>query len=170
MLLAQEGYDFGYIQVLMVLLPQGISLFLSPGLKTVPVRGTLSYKSLVVNCLLQNKIFLPSMWLLGMVIMFHIRQVSQDWFQFLTWWIQRVVLPSFVLNWTIFFCLQYDLNKFCPYNTVLLDHSDPSINTGSQFVYSYMPLSFREVIFTVCLQLVFLQLNSAIWCSSDSTN
>lgn len=27
-------------------------------------------------------------------------------------------------------CLQYDLSKFCPYNTVLIDHSDPSINTG----------------------------------------
>jgi len=26
--------------------------------------------------------------------------------------------------------LQYDLSKFCPYNTVLIDHSDPSINTG----------------------------------------
>uniref|UniRef100_A0A6M2F9Q8 Homogentisate 1,2-dioxygenase n=1 Tax=Populus davidiana TaxID=266767 RepID=A0A6M2F9Q8_9ROSI len=24
---------------------------------------------------------------------------------------------------------KYDLNKFCPYNTVLFDHSDPSINT-----------------------------------------
>lgn len=28
------------------------------------------------------------------------------------------------------FCLQYDLSKFCPYNTVLVDHGDPSINTG----------------------------------------
>lgn len=26
--------------------------------------------------------------------------------------------------------MQYDLSKFCPYNTVLIDHSDPSINTG----------------------------------------
>ncbi|CAN1249045.1 Homogentisate 1,2-dioxygenase [Linum perenne] len=25
---------------------------------------------------------------------------------------------------------KYDLSKFCPYNTVLVDHSDPSINTG----------------------------------------
>ncbi|KAL9264312.1 Homogentisate 1,2-dioxygenase-like protein [Drosera capensis] len=25
--------------------------------------------------------------------------------------------------------LQYDLSKFCPYNTVLVDHGDPSINT-----------------------------------------
>ncbi|WMV60450.1 hypothetical protein MTR67_053835 [Solanum verrucosum] len=28
-----------------------------------------------------------------------------------------------------FLNLQYDLSKFCPYNTVLMDHSDPSINT-----------------------------------------
>lgn len=27
-------------------------------------------------------------------------------------------------------CFQYDLSKFCPYNTVLFDHGDPSINTG----------------------------------------
>lgn len=32
-----------------------------------------------------------------------------------------------------FFRLQYDLSKFCPYNTVLFDHGDPSINTGILF-------------------------------------
>jgi hypothetical protein len=57
----------------MVLLLQGISLFPRPGLKMVPDQDTLSFKSMVENFLLQNKIFLPSMWLLGMVIMFHIR-------------------------------------------------------------------------------------------------
>ncbi|KAG5552574.1 hypothetical protein RHGRI_010604 [Rhododendron griersonianum] len=25
--------------------------------------------------------------------------------------------------------MQYDLSKFCPYNTVMVDHSDPSLNT-----------------------------------------
>ncbi|XVE50153.1 hypothetical protein DITRI_Ditri01bG0139100 [Diplodiscus trichospermus] len=25
-------------------------------------------------------------------------------------------------------CFQYDLSKFCPYNTVLVDHGNPSIN------------------------------------------
>ncbi|KAK3030264.1 hypothetical protein RJ639_039847 [Escallonia herrerae] len=30
---------------------------------------------------------------------------------------------------TKFHSLQYDLSKFCPYNTVLIDHGDPSINT-----------------------------------------
>lgn len=27
---------------------------------------------------------------------------------------------------------QYDLSKFCPFNTVLVDHGDPSINTGTK--------------------------------------
>lgn len=27
-------------------------------------------------------------------------------------------------------CLQYDLTTFCPFNTVLVDHGDPSVNTG----------------------------------------
>ncbi|GJZ92554.1 putative reverse transcriptase domain-containing protein [Tanacetum coccineum] len=32
-------------------------------------------------------------------------------------------------KWFYVHCLQYDLSKFCPYNTVLVDHGDPSINT-----------------------------------------
>jgi homogentisate 1,2-dioxygenase len=35
------------------------------------------------------------------------------------------------------FHLQYDLSKFCPYNTVLYDHSDPSINTGMQILKEF---------------------------------
>lgn len=30
---------------------------------------------------------------------------------------------------------QYNLRKFCPFNTVLFDHADPSINTGKGLVY-----------------------------------
>ncbi|CAA3005988.1 homogentisate 1,2-dioxygenase [Olea europaea subsp. europaea] len=33
-----------------------------------------------------------------------------------------VMKPDFIF-------VQYELSKFCPYNTVLIDHSDPSINT-----------------------------------------
>ncbi|GJY63978.1 homogentisate 1,2-dioxygenase [Tanacetum coccineum] len=32
-------------------------------------------------------------------------------------------------QWCYVHCLQYDLSKFCHYNTVLVDHGDPSINT-----------------------------------------
>ncbi|GJX06003.1 homogentisate 1,2-dioxygenase [Tanacetum coccineum] len=32
-------------------------------------------------------------------------------------------------QWCYVRCLQYDLSKFCHYNTVLVDHGDPSINT-----------------------------------------
>ncbi|KAK6946665.1 Homogentisate 1,2-dioxygenase, N-terminal domain [Dillenia turbinata] len=41
-------------------------------------------------------------------------------------------LPLILLHGT------YDLSKFCPYNTVLIDHGDPSINTGW---YTLQPLA-----------------------------
>ena len=59
----------------MVLLLQGISLCLQPGLKRVPIQASLLYKSLVANSLLLDKISLHSMLLLGMVTMLRIRWV-----------------------------------------------------------------------------------------------
>lgn len=56
-------------QVLMVLLLQGISLFQLRGLTSAPIQVTPLYRSLEVNSSLQNRIFLLSMWLLGMGIM-----------------------------------------------------------------------------------------------------
>lgn len=47
---------------------------------------------------------------------------------FATWKLDAVCILSADIIY--FLNLQYDLSKFCPYNTVLVDHSDPSINTG----------------------------------------
>lgn len=71
-------------------------------------------------------------------------------------------------------CLQYDLSKFCPYNTVLIDHSDPSINTGmlngmlliqnwvnEVFGFSHSPIKCVWLSYFIILQLL---------CSIDSTN
>lgn len=41
------------------------------------------------------------------------------------------------LNKIFYLHLQYDLSEFCPYNTVLVDHGDPSINTGTISLYPY---------------------------------
>lgn len=60
----------------MVLLSPGISLFPQLGLKRGFVQVSPLYKSMVASSLLQNKISLHSMWLLGMVIMSLIRWVS----------------------------------------------------------------------------------------------
>lgn len=60
----------------MVLLSPGISLFPQLGLKREFVQVSPLYKSMVASSLLQNKISLHSMWLLGMVIMSLIRWVS----------------------------------------------------------------------------------------------
>lgn len=35
----------------------------------------------------------------------------------------------------ISYCLVYDLAKFCPYDTVLIDHGDPFINTEDCYLF-----------------------------------
>lgn len=169
-----------YMQVLTVLLPREIFLFRQLGLKKDTIQDLPLYKSLEVIYLQRNKISLHSTWLLGMVIMSHIRWVA-IFFPFLKWRFLSKditfflsIYQSHVLVWDFLkekFDLQYELSKFCPFNTVLVDHGDPSINTGRQTKSSSRsPLSVMEYYYSSNHFWFDLSVSPVPFCSSHCTN